>query len=208
LIAYGADPDPKNDPIHQPLKMSECNGTLIHGIIESPSRTVFDASAMIALYCKAGVNPQDLNGYRVSPLTFLIQRINSYPIEAAVEMAQTLIHVGAVTDEQFEQECLRPELLKLGEVPKKIAAVKQTAQKAKSEVNPSIAKQQKYHEDIIALLENRNLSRSLGAIVIAYAHESPHSHFINKILTDADATLQKKRKDRENAGEKSCCIIQ
>ncbi|MFI5333139.1 MAG: hypothetical protein ACHQVS_03485 [Candidatus Babeliales bacterium] len=158
-------------------------------------------SKQIALLCKAGVKLDTCTCDGLSPCTFVLER-HHLETKQNCTVIDTLIKAGAPLDEHFKRACDNG-IRALEEAN----LIKKTVQQAQTEVETVRTTR---HHAVATILQEVGLFKDPAGIVADYQVD-PHEHFIDTILADADAELQRKHKEREEAlttPSPSCCIIQ
>lgn len=187
---------------------SDAHYTLLHFITNTPHYTTESAKNLIALYCSVDARPDMRNTRGETPLTLLARKNTDYNAYHYRIVADTLVKVGTPIDDAFEEVCIMTKSRKPAAAPL-VEAIHNAAYNARKEVAVVKEKLESHRNNtIVALLESTNLSKDTVGIVIDYAcNLNPHDYFIQKILTEADAQLQKDRAAREKAREESPCVI-
>jgi hypothetical protein len=194
-----------------PLADIKKNHTLLHHIVDHSHRKAVHASRMIALFCKAGVKPDECTSEGLSALALLAQKETHYHDDTFEPIvATTLVKVGAPVDERLKQE-LEQSILRARKTwrhaPHLIDTlhdIQKAVQKAQQEVE-TVKKE--HHAELMRVLEV-DIPHDPASIVASYVYTDvesrAHAYFIDTILAQADAELEHKRKAEQSA----CCIIQ
>lgn len=175
---------------------SNNTGTILHQLINDThplrhyitNRTSADIVRMIALHCKAGVNPAETNSDFLSPLALLIKQSPAGDSADLHRLAVTLVKVGTPIDARLIKQPLITPLVRtiyngIETAQKEIAAIEQTLRATR------------YPMLITTLQDLQFLSKDTAGIVAEYDF-NPHDFFIEQILKEADDALQAARAER------------
>lgn len=177
--------------------VDENNYTYLHYIINRYGYTTEDAKNLIAFFCSIGVKPDALSSDGSSALTLLACRHVDYKNDDHDRtLADTLVKVGTPIDKLFH-ECIQIKRSSpdFGHI---IGVIEKAVEKAQKEVKN---KKEEMRSNLIpALLNLTSLPKDPAGIVASYAID-PHEYFVQKILADADAKLNKERQERKKLKE-------
>jgi hypothetical protein len=174
------------------------NKTLLHNLIYRDDIPAQSVKELIALFCNAGVKPDERNSEDLTPLALLAS--NPGPRGPSSDyvclLAETLVKVGTPIDHHFGKKCAQEK----ERIPKRAAiidALQKAAYKAEQEVAVIKEKlRERRYPAVVSLLQNLNLSEGSARIIADY-DLNPHDYFIHKILVEADAQLKKERQERQ-----------